>query len=63
MARTIVLTGDDLTLEEVWRVAIDGSGAELAESARERMTAARKLVDGVEGEHTYGVNTGFGRFV
>jgi histidine ammonia-lyase len=63
VARTIVLTGDDLTLAEVWRVAIDGAGAELAESARERMSAARELVDGVEGEHTYGVNTGFGRFV
>ena len=27
------------------------------------MRAARELVDGVRGEHTYGVNTGFGRFV
>jgi histidine ammonia-lyase len=27
------------------------------------MEAARALVDGVQGEHTYGVNTGFGRFV
>src|SRR6201988_698108 len=27
------------------------------------MQAARALVDGVQGEHTYGVNTGFGRFV
>jgi histidine ammonia-lyase len=63
VARTIVLTGEDLTFAEVWEVAIDGVGAELAESARERMRAARELVDGVEGEHTYGVNTGFGRFV
>jgi histidine ammonia-lyase len=63
VARTIVLTGDDLTLTDVWEVAIDGAGAELAETARERMRAARELVDGVEGEHTYGVNTGFGRFV
>ena len=27
------------------------------------MRSARELVDGVRGEHTYGVNTGFGRFV
>src|SRR5262245_2240080 len=27
------------------------------------MRAARELVDGVQGEHTYGVNTGFGKFV
>ena len=27
------------------------------------MTAARELVDSMKGEHTYGVNTGFGRFV
>ena len=27
------------------------------------MRAARELVEGVAGEHTYGVNTGFGRFV
>ena len=63
MAREIVLTGEDLTLTEVWRVAIGGSTATLADSARERMRSARELVDGVRGEHTYGVNTGFGRFV
>ena len=27
------------------------------------MRAARELVDSIHGEHTYGVNTGFGRFV
>ena len=37
--------------------------AELGDSARARMRSARELVDGVRGEHTYGVNTGFGRFV
>jgi histidine ammonia-lyase len=63
VAREIVLTGEDLTLAEVWRVAVGGSTASLAESARERMRSARELVDGVRGEHTYGVNTGFGRFV
>jgi histidine ammonia-lyase len=63
VAREIVLTGEDLTLADVWRVAVGGSSATLAESAKERMTSARDLVDSVRGEHTYGVNTGFGRFV
>ena len=63
MARAIVLTGEDLTLADVWEVAVEGVDATLSESARERMRAARELVDSVRGEHTYGVNTGFGRFV
>jgi histidine ammonia-lyase len=62
----IGLTGDDLTVDDVWAVAVDGTGAVLSERARERMHAARELVErAVHGsrEHTYGVNTGFGRFV
>jgi histidine ammonia-lyase len=61
--RSIVLTGEDLTLAEVWDVAVHGAAAELADSAGERMRAARELLDSLHGEHTYGVNTGFGRFV
>ena len=63
MADTIVLTGEELTLPGVWAVAVDGVKAELGDSARARMRSARELVDGIQGEHTYGVNTGFGRFV
>jgi histidine ammonia-lyase len=59
----LVLTGEDLTLEDVWDVAVDGADAVIAESAKERMRAARELVESIHGEHTYGVNTGFGRFV
>jgi histidine ammonia-lyase len=61
--RTIVLTGEDLTLADVWDAAVHGVAAEVASSARERMRAARELVEEMQGEHTYGVNTGFGRFV
>jgi len=61
--RTIVLNGEDLSLDDVWDVAVHGAPAGLADSARARMRAARELVDSVQGEHTYGVNTGFGRFV
>jgi histidine ammonia-lyase len=64
---TGTLTGDDLTLAEVWSVAVDRRHAgALATSARKRMVAARSVVERVahgSREHTYGVNTGFGRFV
>jgi histidine ammonia-lyase len=63
---TRALTGDDLTVADVWAVAVAGAHVELAETARGRMRAARDVVDrAAHGgrEHTYGVNTGFGRFV
>jgi len=58
------LTGDDLRIEDVWEVAVGGAPVGLADEARTKMEAARELVNRVaRGEHTYGVNTGFGRFV
>jgi len=60
------LTGDDLGLADVWAVAVDRAPVGLTDAAREQMRAARDLVErAVHGkqEHTYGVNTGFGRFV
>ncbi len=62
----IGLTGDDLTVADVWAAAVDGAAAELSDAAREKMRAARELVERAahgSREHTYGVNTGFGRFV
>ncbi|MGH3078219.1 MAG: histidine ammonia-lyase [Gaiellaceae bacterium] len=63
MPRSIVLTGADVTVEDVWDAAVHGAPAELGTAARDRMRAARELLDSLSGEHTYGVNTGFGRFV
>ena len=63
MTRAVELSGDELTIADVWDVAVHEASATLAEGARERMRAARELVDSIHGEHTYGVNTGFGRFV
>jgi histidine ammonia-lyase len=64
---TYALTGDDLTAEDVWAVAVEGrTAAELSDVARGQMRAAREVVERVAHgahEHTYGVNTGFGRFV
>ena len=62
----IGLTGDDLTVADVWAVAHGGAPAELSDAARGKMRAARAVVErATHGprEHTYGVNTGFGRFV
>jgi histidine ammonia-lyase len=62
----IGLTGDDLTVDDVWAVAVGGDAASLTDVAREKMRAARAVVERAahgSQEHTYGVNTGFGRFV
>src|SRR5258708_1004978 len=68
MARrtAIGLTGDDLTVADVWTVAVERAPATLSDAARVKMRAARELVERAahgSREHTYGVNTGFGRFV
>ena len=66
MIQTRLLTGDDLTIADVWSVALDRFPVALADEARTRMQAARELVARAahgQREHTYGVNTGFGRFV
>src|ERR671936_1218777 len=65
-ATAIRLTGDDLSVADVWAVAVERASAELSDASREKMRSARELVEraahGVR-EHTYGINTGFGRFV
>ena len=63
MTGVLLLTGDDLLVDDVWDVAIDGRDAALADTAVDRMMRSRALLDDLRGEHTYGVNTGFGRFV
>ncbi|HZQ88597.1 MAG TPA: histidine ammonia-lyase [Gaiellaceae bacterium] len=63
---SVALTGDDLTVADVWAVAVERQPAALADAARGKMLAARAVVErAAHGarEHTYGVNTGFGRFV
>src|SRR3954466_16300525 len=65
-ATAIRLTGDDLRIADVWAVAHGDAGAALSDDARTKMRAARALVErAAHGtrEHTYGINTGFGRFV
>src|SRR5213596_2108483 len=65
-ATAIRLTGDDLRIEDVWAVAFGNASAALSDHARRKMRAARDLVERAahgSREHTYGINTGFGRFV
>jgi histidine ammonia-lyase len=59
------VTGEDLTVDHVWAVALEGAPASLSDAARERMRAAREVVEAAAADpaRTYGVNTGFGRLV
>jgi histidine ammonia-lyase len=61
----VALTGTGLAVEDVERVAIGRAPATLAPEAVAKIDDARALIDrAVEsGTPTYGVNTGFGRFV
>jgi histidine ammonia-lyase len=67
LTTAVSLTGDDLTLADVWAVAVEAEPAELSEEGRAKLHRARALVERAaaesSGEHTYGINTGFGRFV
>ena len=66
MIESQALTGDDLAVGDVWAVAVEGARVALSDDSRKKMRAARALVEraahGAQ-EHTYGINTGFGRFV
>src|SRR5438067_8271763 len=58
----IVLSGSDLTLEQVGAAARGEARVELSAQARQRVRAARELVDSIAqgSTPTYGINTGFG---
>jgi histidine ammonia-lyase len=62
---SIALTGSSLSIEDVERVAMGAATAQLAAVAVEQIAASRALIDRAvaAGTPTYGVNTGFGRFV
>jgi histidine ammonia-lyase len=61
--RTVELTGNDLTFDQLYGVALRGDKVALAPSAVERMKASRAVVDRVvaSGQTAYGINTGFGK--
>src|SRR5271167_3389743 len=60
---TIALTGNELTFEQLYAVAVGGELVSLAPLAVERMSASRAVVDRLvaSGTTAYGINTGFGK--
>lgn len=58
------ITGDGLTLEQVWQVAEGKLKVRLAEAAEHKMQSSREYIEKrvAAGEVIYGVNTGFGSF-
>jgi histidine ammonia-lyase len=60
---TIALTGNDLTFEQLYGVALRGDAVGLAPEAMERIKASRAVVDRLvaSGTTAYGINTGFGK--
>jgi histidine ammonia-lyase len=66
LSTAVQLSGEDLTIDDVWAVAVSRAPAALSDRAREKILRARALVERAAhgtSEHTYGINTGFGRFV
>ncbi len=63
LKRDCSLTGDDLTIDAVHSVAVNGARVELSESSRRRMKATRDVVAGIveRNDVVYGVTTGFGK--
>lgn len=64
MTGTVLLTGDDLTLEDLVSVARRGARVALSPDAGRRVDAARAVVERAVAEDrvVYGVTTGFGKF-
>jgi histidine ammonia-lyase len=60
---SIALSGNDLTFQQLYAVALRGETVSLAPAAIERMNASRAVVDRLvaSGGTAYGINTGFGK--
>jgi histidine ammonia-lyase len=60
---TLSLTGNDLTLEQLFEVVFNAETAALDPAARVRMQASRDVVDRLVASDStaYGINTGFGK--
>lgn len=62
-AANILLNGNDLTFDQLYRVALHGDAVSLSPAAIERMKSSRAVVDQLvaSGATAYGINTGFGK--
>ena len=63
MARGVLIDGSSLTIDDVHRVAVDRVPVALADTARTKVIASRRIVEDVvrRREVVYGVTTGFGK--
>src|SRR6201997_2649476 len=59
----VELTGNDLTFDQLHRIAFENEPVSLSFIAAERMKASRAVVDKLvaSGKTAYGINTGFGK--
>ncbi|MGH9743223.1 MAG: histidine ammonia-lyase [Candidatus Acidiferrum sp.] len=59
----VELTGNDLTFEQLYSVALRGARVSLSPAASERMNDSRAVVEHLvaSGNVAYGINTGFGK--
>ena len=62
MKRSLALSGNDLTLGQLYQVVLEGFEVTLAPEARARMDASRAVVERLSTSDVaaYGINTGFG---
>ncbi len=60
----IIITGKDLTLEQIAAICRGHAKIELAEEAKQNIIESRKVVDDLVAEEkvVYGITTGFGKF-
>jgi histidine ammonia-lyase len=60
---SVILTGNDLTFDQLYAVALRNEAVSLAPAAVTRMKASRAVVDRLvaANETAYGINTGFGK--
>jgi histidine ammonia-lyase len=60
---SIQLTGNDLTFDQLHRIALDQERVSVSPLAAERMQSSRAVVDKLvaSGKTAYGINTGFGK--
>jgi histidine ammonia-lyase len=59
----VLITGDELSLEDISRVALQAAPVEIAKEAYARMESSRGVIAAVldAGAVAYGINTGFGK--
>ncbi|AYO29757.1 MAG: histidine ammonia-lyase [Thermoanaerobacteraceae bacterium] len=60
----VIINGENLTIEDVARIAVKGEAVGLSPGSIERINRSREYVEGIikKGEIVYGVTTGFGKF-